>query len=110
MKILLPLISRSGQPIDSPVITGGIEKFGKNIFELFKDKIIPITITSEDRAKRRTKQVFLDAVKTHKPDMILLNDIENSTYPCFFLPQIQDKIPTVSIIHEPLLRLVVLRT
>jgi glycosyltransferase involved in cell wall biosynthesis len=98
MKILLPFISRSGQPIDSPIITGGIEKVAKNIYEMFPNEIIPVTITGEDRANRKTKQVFLDAVKKHQPDMILVNDIDG----CFFEPQISDGIPTVSIIHEPL--------
>lgn len=98
MKILLPLISRSGQPIDSQIITGGIEKVSKNIYQLYPNEITPVTITSQDRSSRKTKQVFLDAVNKHRPDMILLNDIDG----CFFIPQIKDNVPTISIIHEPL--------
>lgn len=98
MKILMPVISRSGQPIDSPIITGGIERVSKNIYQLYPNEIIPVTITRQDRESRRTKQVFLDAVKIYRPDLILLNDIDG----CFILPQITENIPTISIIHEPL--------
>lgn len=80
MKILLPLISRSGQPIDSQIITGGIEKVSKNIYQLYPNEITPVTITSQDRSSRKTKQVFLDAVNKHRPDMILLNDIDGCFY------------------------------
>lgn len=99
MKILLPYISRSGDDITSKNISGGIEKFSQNLFNLFPDKIIPVKITKEDRTKRRTKQVFLDYVKQHKPDLILLSDIDGY----FHIPLIEQGIPTIQIIHEGLM-------
>lgn len=99
MKILLPFISRTGLPIDSPIITGGIEKFSKSLIELFPDEIIPVVITNVDRQNKRSKAIFWDAIYKHKPDFILLNDIDSY----FFQAQIKEKIPTISIIHEPLL-------
>lgn len=98
MKILLPYISRSGENIDSKIISGGLEKFAQNVFNLFPDEIIPVKLTKEDRINRRTKQIFLDYVNLHKPDIILLNDIDGY----FHIPLIKYGIPTILIIHEGL--------
>lgn len=100
MKILLPYISRSGHNIDSKVIGGGIEKFSQNLYRLFPNEIIPVEITRENRENRQTKEIFLNSVKSIKPDIILINDID--IY--FTLPQIEWNIPTVQVIHEPLMR------
>lgn len=99
MKILLPYISRSGDDITSKNISGGIEKFSQNLFNLFPDEIIPAKITKEDRTQRRTKQVFLDYVKRHGPDLIVLSDIDGY----FHIPLIEKGIPTIQIIHEGLM-------
>jgi glycosyltransferase involved in cell wall biosynthesis len=98
MKILMPYISRSGHNIHSKIMPGGIEKFCKNIFEMFPHDIIPAEITREERKNKKTKQVFLDYVKKHNPDMILISDIDSY----FHIPQIEYGIPTIQIIHEPL--------
>ena len=98
MKILMPFISRSGRAINDQTITGGIEKVAKNIYELYKDNIIPVVITSADRANRKTKDIFIKAVKYHKPDIVLLNDIDG----VFYDAQILGKFPTIAIVHEPL--------
>lgn len=100
MKILLPYISRSGHTITSPVMSGGIEKFAKNIFELFPESVIPVEITRDDRTNKKTKQIYLEAVKNHNPDIIIINDIDSY----FLIPQMEYNIPTILIIHEPLVR------
>jgi len=100
MKILMPYICRSNHDIHSSVITGGIEKFGKNVYQMFSDQIIPVKITKQDRKEKKTKKIYSEAIDRYQPDMILLNDIDS----LFFQPQIKLNIPTISIIHEPLLR------
>ena len=97
-KILLPYISRSGHNIHSSIISGGIEKFVKNLYELFPDNAIPIEITSEDRKRKLTKKVFLDSVQKFQPDIIITSDID--AY--FGIPQIKNNIPTIMVMHEPL--------
>jgi glycosyltransferase involved in cell wall biosynthesis len=100
MKILMPYISRNNSDIHSSVIVGGIEKFGKNVYEMFPDDIIPVRISKDDRKEKKTKQIYQEAIEKYQPDMILLNDIDA----LFFQPQIKRNIPTISIIHEPILR------
>ncbi|MDP7368834.1 MAG: hypothetical protein QGH83_16445 [Candidatus Pacebacteria bacterium] len=98
-KILLPYLSRSGQDIHSKTIVGGIEKFTKSVYEAFPDAI-PVEITPEDRKAKKTKKIYLDAVRRHNPDIIIINDID-----AYWLhPQIEEGIPTIAIAHEPLVR------
>jgi len=98
-KILLPYISRSGHNIHSKTVGGGIEKFVKNIYEVFPYSI-PVEITSEDRSKGNTQKIFNYAFRKHKPDIIIVNDIDT----CFTVPMIKLGIPTIAIVHEPLAR------
>ncbi len=98
-KILLPYISRSGNNIHSKTITGGIEKFTKNLYEVFPDSI-PIEITSKDRKEKKTNKIYLGAVHKHRPDLIIINDIDQY----WLYPQIELGIPTIAIAHEPLVR------
>ena len=98
-KILLPYLSRSGHNIHSKTVGGGIEKFVRNLYEAFPDSI-PVEITTADRQAKKTKKVFLDAVHKHQPDLIIINDLD--AY--FTIPQIEDGIPTIMVMHEPLAR------
>ena len=98
-KILLPYISRSGHNIHSKTMGGGIEKFVKNLYEIFPDSI-PVEITIADRKEKKTKKVFLDAVRKHQPDLIIINDLD--AY--FTIPQIEYGIATIMVMHEPLSR------
>ena len=99
-KILLPYLSRSGHNIHSKTVGGGIEKFVRNLYEAFPEDSIPVEITTADRQAKKTKQVFLDSVRKHKPDLIIINDID--WY--FTIPQIEEGIPTIMVMHEPLVR------
>lgn len=100
MKILLPYISRSGHSITSNVITGGIEKFSQNLYELFGQNIIPLEITKEDRQNRKTREILEKAYKKHSPDIVWINDVDS----VFELSQTRWNIPTIKVIHEPLVR------
>ena len=79
---------------------GGIEKFVRNLYEAFPADSIPVEITTEDRQAKKTKKVFLDAVRKNKPDLIIINDID--WY--FTIPLIEESIPTIMVMHEPLVR------
>ncbi len=98
-KILLPYLSRSGNNIHSQTVVGGIEKFTKSLYEVFPEAI-PVEITPEDRKAKKTKKIYLDAVRRHNPDIIIVNDID--AY--WLLPQIDEGIPTIAVAHEPLVR------
>jgi len=99
MKILMPYISHGGQNIESSVITGGIEKFNKNIYNMFIDEIIPIEITKTDRKSRNTKNIIDMSIQKHKPDFMLIseNDLNFLSY------QIDSGIPTITVVHKPLI-------
>lgn len=92
MKILMPYIQMDGQPFSSGNITGGIKAFGRMISEFIPDLIVA-EITKEDRSHGRSNEVFQQAIRQHKPDLIWVNDIDgyfNNT-----------GIPTIQILHEP---------
>ncbi len=96
----MPFITRGEYNIFSPIVTGGIEKMQKDIWEIYKDILIPIEITKEDRQNKKTKQIFLDAVAYHEPDIILIHD--NDAY--FTIPQIKMGIPTIWFFHGSLVK------
>lgn len=100
MKILVPY-STHFQVLDAsnkgPVITGGIEKFCKDLEDNI-DGIIPVCITKEDKDNRHTRKVIMDAIAQHDPDMILFNN------PWWGKMMMSFNIPLVCIMHEPLVR------
>ena len=78
MKILLPYsthfeVVETDSSSKGKVITGGIEKFCKDLEDNI-DGIIPVSITKKDKENRQTKRVIRDAIAKHDPDMILFNN------------------------------------
>lgn len=102
MKILLPYsthfeVVQTDRSSKGPVITGGIEKFCKDLEDNI-DGIIPVCITKEDKENRRTRRVMMDAIAQHDPDMILFNN------PWWGKMMTSFNIPLICIMHEPLVR------
>ena len=98
MKVLIPYTTHFKlQGKQDGVVTGGIEKFCYNIFDNF-DEAIPLSITTEIKESRRTKQVIQDAINKHKPDMIWFNN------PWWGRMMLSFNIPLILVVHEPLVR------
>ena len=98
MKILVPYTTHFKlQGERKGVVAGGIEKFCYDIFDNFEETI-PLSITTEIKESRRTKQVIRDAINKHKPDMILFNN------PWWGRMMLSFSIPLILVVHEPLVR------
>tara|TARA_R110001592_G_scaffold149141_1_gene374503 strand:- start:1544 stop:2629 length:1086 start_codon:yes stop_codon:yes gene_type:complete len=101
MKILLPYSTHfevvKDQDSSGTVITGGIEKFCKDLEDNI-DGIIPLCITKDDKDNRNTKRKIRDAIAMHNPDMILFNN------PWWGNMMRTFGVPLISIMHEPLVR------
>ena len=80
---------------DQKIVTGGIEKFSKQLTDLFAS-VSPIYITKDDKKHRRTKHIIRDAVENAAPDIILINEPWTYTHVRRF------NVPIISIFHEPL--------
>ena len=82
--------------------SNNLTSFSKIVIIDKKEKIIHNYHFSlpEDRKAKKTKKIYLDAVRRHNPDIIIINDID-----AYWLhPQIEEGIPTIAIAHEPLVR------
>ena len=102
MKILLPYsthfeVVETDSSSKGKVITGGIEKFCKDLEDNI-DGIIPVSITKQDKENRQTKRVIRDAIAKHDPDMILFNN------PWWGNMMMSFNVPLICIMHEPLVR------
>lgn len=101
MKILLPYSTHfevlKSADAKGPVITGGIEKFCKDLEDNISG-IIPVCVTKDDKDNRRTRKVIMDAITEHDPDMILFNN------PWWGNMMMSFNVPLICIMHEPLVR------
>lgn len=86
----MPIKTNNGFSLTSNHISGGIEKFAKQLIENI-DGIIPLEITEEDRKQRRTRQKIERAILEYNPDCLIANDFDNSI--------IGHDIPTILIFH-----------
>jgi glycosyltransferase involved in cell wall biosynthesis len=77
MKIILPYKKLGGVSIHDSKIMGGMEKFGKMLFENIEG-IIPVEFTEEDQRKRLVTEKIIRAVKQNNADMVL-NNYDNRT-------------------------------
>jgi len=99
MKILTPYKVQNGVSIHSNIVSGGIEKFIKNAYNLIPE-IVPVEITEEHRRKNKVKSVLFDAVNREKPDIIFSNYDEN----VYTNSLLKLGIPVILIVHVPLIR------
>jgi len=101
MKILLVFrIQADTFDFQSKVIFGGIEKFAKQIYDLFPGQVEICQITKSDRKNRNSVRKIKNAIAQHSPDLAIINDPSGT----FFKPFIELGVPLISIIHEPLVR------
>ena len=101
MKILLVFrIQADTFDFQSKVVFGGIEKFAKQIYDLFPNQVEICQISKSDRKNRNTARKIKSAISDYSPDLAIINDPSHS----FFKPFIELGVPLISIIHEPLVR------
>ena len=100
MRILLPVKIDNEGDFFSSIVPGGIEKFSKELYNLFPDVFIPIEITKEIRSHQATGKVFKKAIEKYVPDAVLSNEVDTS-FTKFFQ---KHNIPLMMIIHRPLSR------
>jgi glycosyltransferase involved in cell wall biosynthesis len=80
---------------DQKIITGGIERFSKQLMDLFP-QITPIYITKDDRTHRRSKRLIKAAVEESAPEFIIINEPWSYTHVRDF------GVPVIHVFHEPL--------
>ena len=75
MKILLVFrVQKEGSDFQSKVVFGGIEKFAKQIYDLFPDQVKICEITQSDTKSRNTQKKIKSAISYHSPDIAIINE------------------------------------
>lgn len=100
MRILLPTKVDNEGDFFSSIVSGGVEKFSKELYKLFPNVFIPIEITKEIRSHQASEKVFKKAIEKYVPDAVLSNEVDTS-FTKFFQ---KHNIPLMMIIHRPLSR------
>jgi hypothetical protein len=75
MKILLPYVAKFGPSssiYNENTVIGGLELFCKLIYQNIPN-VIPVEIYPEDQKKRLGTKKIVNAILTHKPDIVLSN-------------------------------------
>lgn len=73
MKILIPFFMTDEHNLDSPYVSGGIERFIQLIYQNFPGEVIPFYYNEEDRKKRLTTTKLSQAISEHNPDVLMVN-------------------------------------
>ena len=73
MKVLIPFFMTDEHDLDSPHVSGGIERFIQLIYQNFPGEVIPFYYNDEDRKKRRTTTKLSQAIIQHEPDVLMVN-------------------------------------
>jgi glycosyltransferase involved in cell wall biosynthesis len=95
--LLLPTLGGTHSEADQKIITGGCERFSKQLMDLFP-QIAPIYITKDDRTHRRSKKLIKAAVEESDPKIIIINE------PWSYNNVRDLGVPVILIFHEPLYR------
>lgn len=73
MKVLIPFFMTDEHDLDSPHVSGGIERFIQLIYQNFPGEVIPFYYNEEDRKKRLTTSKLSQAIIQHNPDVLMVN-------------------------------------
>lgn len=77
MKIILPYKKLGNVSIHDSKIMGGMEKFGKMVYENIEG-VIPVEFTEDDQKKRLVTEKIIRAVQQNNADLVL-NNYDNRT-------------------------------
>lgn len=73
MKVLVPFFMTDEHDLDSPHVSGGIERFIQLVYRHFPGEVIPFYYNEEDRKKRKTTTKLSQAIVQHDPDVLMVN-------------------------------------
>lgn len=73
MKVVLPFLMNDENNLDSPKVSGGLERFSQLIYQNLNAEVIPFYYTREDRNKRLVTKKLAPFVLYHNPDVVISN-------------------------------------
>lgn len=80
MKIVLPFLKNDEHELDSPNVSGGLERFSQLIYNDLNAEVIPFYYTREDRSKRLVTNKLIAFARYHDPDIIISNQDSNTIH------------------------------
>lgn len=72
-KIVMPFLMNDENDLDSPRVSGGLERFSQFIYKYASAEVIPFYYNREDRKNRVVTSKLHAFVHNHKPDLIISN-------------------------------------
>lgn len=72
-KIVMPFLMNDENDLDSPRVSGGLERFSQFIYKYANAQVIPFYYNREDRKNRLVTSKLHAFVHNHKPDLIISN-------------------------------------
>lgn len=79
MKVVIPFLMNDENTLDSPKVSGGLERFTQLIYQNFSGEVIPFYYNREDRQKRRVTDDLVRFIHDHNPDLVLSNQDSTTT-------------------------------
>lgn len=72
-KIVMPFLMNDENDLDSPRVSGGLERFSQFIYKYASAEVIPFYYNREDRKNRAVTSKLLSFIHNHKPDLVISN-------------------------------------
>lgn len=72
-KIVLPFLMNDENDLDSPRVSGGLERFSQFIYKYANAEVIPFYYNRDDRKNRTVTPKLLAFIHNHKPDLVISN-------------------------------------
>lgn len=72
-KIVMPFLMNDENDLDSPRVSGGLERFSQFIYKYAGAEVIPFYYNREDRKNRVVTPKLLAFIHNHKPDLVISN-------------------------------------
>jgi glycosyltransferase involved in cell wall biosynthesis len=72
-KIVMPFLMNDENDLDSPRVSGGLERFSQFIYKYASAEVIPFYYNREDRKNRTVTPKLISFIHNHKPDLVISN-------------------------------------
>ena len=72
-KIVMPFLMNDENDLDSPRVSGGLERFSQFIYKYAGAEVIPFYYNREDRKNRTVTPKLISFIHNHKPDLVISN-------------------------------------
>lgn len=69
----MPFLMNDENDLDSPRVSGGLERFSQLIYRHSSAEIIPFYYTREDKKNKYVTQKLISFIHNHKPDLVISN-------------------------------------